>query len=120
MAAQQQSLIHHVQHLQKRCIRRNAGGLDRGGGRTVLDQIKLDVYRGETLVILGGSGSGKSTLLRVMIGNERPNAGDVICLGKSLRGMTPAELTARLGKPVYFGGYLSEVDRIVFEEAVAA
>ena len=26
--------------------------------RTVLDAIRLDVYRGETLCILGGSGSG--------------------------------------------------------------
>ncbi len=63
-------------------------------GRTVLDQIKLDVYKGETLVILGGSGSGKSTLLRVMIGNEKPDGGDVICLGKSLCHMKPAEMTA--------------------------
>src|ERR1700716_1135028 len=61
--------------------------------RTVLDGVKLDVYRGETLVILGGSGSGKSTLLRLMIGNEKPSGGDILSLGKSLRGMTDAELT---------------------------
>jgi phospholipid/cholesterol/gamma-HCH transport system ATP-binding protein len=61
--------------------------------RTVLDGIKLEVFRGETLVILGGSGSGKSTLLRLMIGNEKPTRGDILSLGKSLRGMTDAELT---------------------------
>ena len=62
-------------------------------GRTVLDQVNLDVYTGETLVILGGSGSGKSTLLRLMIGNELPDGGDVVGLGKSLPEMTVRELT---------------------------
>ena len=51
-------------------------------GRTVLDKIRLDVFRGETLVILGGSGSGKSTLLRLMIGNVKPDGGDIIGLGQ--------------------------------------
>jgi phospholipid/cholesterol/gamma-HCH transport system ATP-binding protein len=62
------------------------------GGRTVLDAIRLDVFEGETLVILGGSGSGKSTLLRLMIGNVKPDGGDVIGLNKSLRRMSTAEI----------------------------
>lgn len=62
------------------------------GGRTVLDAIRLDVMDGETLVILGGSGSGKSTLLRLMIGNVKPDGGDVVGLGKSVCHMTPGEL----------------------------
>jgi len=62
------------------------------GDRIVLDAIQLDVKDGETLVILGGSGSGKSTLLRLMIGNLRPDGGEVIGLGKSLRSMTVTEL----------------------------
>jgi phospholipid/cholesterol/gamma-HCH transport system ATP-binding protein len=61
-------------------------------GRAVLDAIRLEVYRGETLVILGGSGSGKSTLLRLMIGNERADGGEIIGLGKRLSGMTDDEL----------------------------
>jgi phospholipid/cholesterol/gamma-HCH transport system ATP-binding protein len=65
----------------------------RFGARTVLDGICLDVFHGETLVILGGSGSGKSTLLRLMIGNDRPNGGDIIALGKNVCQMTAAELT---------------------------
>lgn len=64
----------------------------RYGNKTVLDRIALDVYQGETLVILGGSGSGKSTLLRIMIGNETTNGGDVVAFGKKLREMTPDEL----------------------------
>jgi len=70
-------------------------------GRTVLDRVALDVYEGETLVILGGSGSGKSTLLRLMIGNVRPESGDIFVNasgshkggnGKSLCCMSEKEL----------------------------
>ena len=61
-------------------------------GRTILDSIKLDVYRGETLVILGGSGSGKSTLLRLMIGSVRSDGGEIVGLGKCLSTMSESEL----------------------------
>lgn len=62
------------------------------GTKTVLEDINLDVYKGETLVILGGSGSGKSTLLRVMAGSICPDGGDVVIDGKSLYHMSSAEL----------------------------
>src|SRR3954451_19510791 len=62
------------------------------GDRVVLDKIRLDFFKGETLVILGGSGSGKSTMLRLMIGNIKPDGGDIIGLGKSLRSMSDDEL----------------------------
>src|SRR5688500_4792541 len=68
------------------------GVTKRYGNKTVLDQIKLDVRQGETLVILGGSGSGKSTLLRLMIGNVKPDGGEVIGLGKCISSMTDGEL----------------------------
>ncbi len=62
-------------------------------GRTVLDQINLDVRQGETLVILGGSGSGKSTLLRLMIGNERTDGGAIFGPhGNNICGMTGPQL----------------------------
>src|SRR3954469_9527012 len=67
-------------------------------GRTILDRILLDVFEGETLVILGGSGSGKSTLLRLMIGNVPVDGGDIrIREGKvlrSLRAMSAGECDA--------------------------
>jgi len=61
-------------------------------GRTILDAIRLDVYEGETLVILGGSGSGKSTLLRMMIGNACCDGGDIVALGKSFASMTEGDM----------------------------
>jgi phospholipid/cholesterol/gamma-HCH transport system ATP-binding protein len=64
----------------------------RYGDRTILDRIKLDVFEGETLVILGGSGSGKSTLLRTMVGIVPFEEGEIIALGEPMSKMSPPEL----------------------------
>lgn len=53
-------------------------------GRTVLSGVNLDIYPGETMVIMGGSGSGKSTLLRHMIGTFQPDEGEVWLFGENL------------------------------------
>jgi len=44
---------------------------------TILDEIDLDVRRGEFVAVLGPSGSGKSTLLALMAGLDRPSSGSV-------------------------------------------
>ncbi len=53
-------------------------------GKCVIDGLNLDVYRGETMVIMGGSGSGKSTTLRIMIGSLKPDAGSVHMFDKDI------------------------------------
>ncbi len=45
--------------------------------RHILRGISVNVYAGETLVILGGSGSGKTTLLRHLMGMLHPDDGTV-------------------------------------------
>ena len=47
------------------------------GDQLVLDQLDLEIHRGESLALLGSSGSGKSTLLRIIAGLELPEAGEV-------------------------------------------
>ena len=64
----------------------------RFGTQVVLDAIRLDVFKGETLVVMGGSGSGKSTLLRMMMGNIMPNGGEIIALGRNLSQMNEQQL----------------------------
>lgn len=66
----------------------------RYGERTVLDGVSLDIYRGETMVILGGSGSGKTTLLRHMEGLQRPTEGSVTVKGVDLATASRTTLTA--------------------------
>lgn len=44
---------------------------------SVLQGVNLNIYEGETLVIIGGSGSGKSVLLKHLIGLLKPEKGEV-------------------------------------------
>ncbi|MFH1359443.1 MAG: ABC transporter ATP-binding protein [Candidatus Omnitrophota bacterium] len=60
-------------------------------GRKVLDGVNLDVYAGETFVIMGGSGCGKSTLLRHMIGALQPDSGQVFFGDKELTALPEEE-----------------------------
>lgn len=48
---------------------------------TALDNISIDIERGEVLGIIGLNGSGKSTLLKVISGILKPSAGEVITNG---------------------------------------
>ena len=57
------------------------------GDRIVLNGVNLEIYKGETFVIMGGSGCGKSTLLRHMIGSYKPDKGNVHILGKDITGL---------------------------------
>jgi len=52
----------------------------RSGDRelTVLDNVSIDVRRGEFLAVLGRSGSGKSTMLALMAGLDKPSSGEVL------------------------------------------
>lgn len=49
-----------------------------------VDDVDLDVRRGELFALLGGSGCGKSTLLRMLAGLERPTAGSVELDGEDI------------------------------------
>jgi capsular polysaccharide transport system ATP-binding protein len=49
----------------------------RHGDVTVLDEVDLEIGRGEKVGILGRNGSGKSTLIRMVSGAERPTSGTI-------------------------------------------
>ena len=46
-------------------------------GESLQHDVSFDVKRGSIFAIMGASGSGKSTLLRVLIGLQRPSAGEI-------------------------------------------
>ena len=59
---------------------------------TVLNRVNLDVYQGETLVVMGGSGCGKSTLLNCMIGEYVPAQGNLKIFGQDITIMSEPDL----------------------------
>lgn len=54
------------------------------GKLVVLDNINMEVARGEILGLLGPSGSGKTTLVKEIIGMLNPNSGKIIVLDKEM------------------------------------
>jgi len=58
------------------------------GPKRVYTGLDLDVYKGETLVILGGSGVGKSVMLKLLIGLLVPDQGSIHYRSDDVVGMT--------------------------------
>ncbi|MGI6484754.1 MAG: amino acid ABC transporter ATP-binding protein [Tepidanaerobacteraceae bacterium] len=56
----------------------------RFGKLDVLNNVSIEISRGEVVVIIGPSGSGKSTLLRCIKNLEKPESGDIFLSGKPL------------------------------------
>jgi cell division transport system ATP-binding protein len=69
------------------------------GNRALID-VNLQMHKGDFLFITGPSGAGKSTLLKLLYGQERPTAGEVMIEGtpiSQLRGNQLAKVRRRIG-----------------------
>ena len=53
---------------------------------TALNDISLDIYAGQCMVLAGSNGSGKTLLMRIIAGLLEPSGGDVLFQGQSLYG----------------------------------
>jgi putrescine transport system ATP-binding protein len=56
-----------------------------------VDDVSLDIYKGELFCLLGGSGCGKTTLLRMLAGFEAPTEGRIEIDGQDMAGIPPYE-----------------------------
>ncbi len=89
------------------------------GSLTVLDEVNLEVLRGETLVVLGHSGTGKSVLLKHINGLLKPDRGEVSFDGVDISGLGDTALVPirkRIGM-LFQGGAL--FDSLSIEDNVA-
>ncbi len=60
--------------------------------KIVLDGLNLDIYRNETITIMGRSGTGKSVLLKLLIGLLKPDKGSIKIFGKEIVGLKEEQL----------------------------
>jgi iron(III) transport system ATP-binding protein len=90
-----------------------------GSGALAVEDVSLDVGRGEVLAVVGESGSGKTTLLRLIAGLEVPTSGDIVLNGfvaSTPQGCAPPE---RRGVGLVFQDYalfphLTVLDNVAF------
>ena len=68
----------------------------RYGGVTALDGLDLSIEPGEVIGVIGPNGAGKSTLLKTLLGEIRPDSGDILFDGRSILGW-PTHRIARSG-----------------------
>ena len=68
----------------------------------VLEDLSLDLKKGESLALVGASGSGKSTLLHIICGLEKPNKGNVYIKGVNITDLSTDERSLFRGKEVGF------------------
>jgi len=70
-------------------------------GVVALDDVSIDLKKGEVLGILGENGAGKSTLIKILAGNYIKDSGDIFVDGQKFEIKGPAEATASGIRVIY-------------------
>jgi putative ABC transport system ATP-binding protein len=71
-----------------------------GGSFTALDDVTIEIDKGEFAVVMGQSGSGKSTLLGLLSGIDRPTKGEVIVGDVAVHSLSERAMTSWRGRSV--------------------
>ena len=59
---------------------------------TALDDVSIDIAKGEFLALMGPSGSGKTTLLNMIAAIDRPSAGELLVQGQDIFRFSDAQI----------------------------
>ncbi|HHT44653.1 MAG TPA: ATP-binding cassette domain-containing protein [Fastidiosipila sp.] len=75
------------------------------GKKTVIDNLSLDLYKGEIVSLLGENGSGKSTLMKIIVGLVLPDQGEILVNGinpKQNQEEALKQISAQIEEPVFY------------------
>jgi len=75
-------------------VLRMRGVAKRFGATVALDDVAIELDRGEVLALIGENGAGKSTLMKVLSGVHRPDAGTIELEGEAFVPRDPADARA--------------------------
>src|SRR5882757_10966411 len=87
----------------------------RFGDVVAVDRVSLTVAEGETVVLLGPSGCGKTTLLRLIAGFNRPTAGAIRIVGRTVASPTVMVPPEKRSLSMVFQSYAVWPHKTVFE-----
>jgi len=68
-----------------------------GDGEPVLQQVNLDIWRGDVIAVLGANGAGKTTLVKHAIGLLKPKSGRVLVNDQDTQKLSVAQIASTLG-----------------------
>jgi branched-chain amino acid transport system ATP-binding protein len=89
----------------------------RFGGVTALDNVDLDVFKGEICALIGPNGAGKTTVFNVITGVYQATAGEIIFEGKSILGMKRHNIAragmARTFQNVRLWGEMTALENVI-------
>src|SRR3954470_3286255 len=91
-------IIEPISKTQAETALRLTGVTKRFGALAAIEDISLEVRRGEILGIIGRSGAGKSTLIRCLNGLEKPDSGRIEIGGRDIVPLNERELRAVRGR----------------------
>lgn len=101
-ANEEDEALEYVRALQGSISFENVSFAYDDDNRGCLNEISLDIRKGEKLAIVGESGCGKSTLLKVLLGLEKPDSGNVFFDGKSIQSLNQKSLRRCIGSVFQF------------------
>jgi cell division transport system ATP-binding protein len=90
-------------------------------GTTALDDVSVEIEKGEFVFVVGASGSGKSTFIRLLLKEEDPTKGDIYVAGKNLAKLTTWKIPhLRRNIGTVFQDFKLLTDKNVFENVAFA
>lgn len=90
-------------------------------GAVALDNVNIDIAKGEFVFIVGASGAGKSTFIKMLFREELPTSGKLLVNGHDVINMDRKEVPyLRRGLGVIFQDYRLLLDKTVFENVAFA